>query len=225
MQYLPDLYVTCEECGGLRYNRQTLEIRFKGKSIGEMLQLRVDEAGALFDAVPRVRAGLEALHDVGLGYLTLGQSSTTLSGGEAQRVKLAAELGRPLHRAAGRSTSWTSRPPACISPTSTACSGSSTGWSTWGTPSSSSSTTSTSSPRPTGSSTSAPRPARPAAASSPWGRPPPSPPPPRATPDAPSFPHDGSSPAEIRANLKKRRESGPLDTVLYKGPVDLRSSS
>jgi excinuclease ABC subunit A len=95
MQYLPDLYVTCEECGGLRYNRQTLEIRFKGKSIGEMLQLRVDEALALFDAVPRVRAGLEALHDVGLGYLTLGQSSTTLSGGEAQRVKLAAELGRP----------------------------------------------------------------------------------------------------------------------------------
>ena len=95
MHYLPDLYVTCEECGGLRYNRQTLEIRFKGKSIGEILELRVDEALALFDAVPRVRAGLEALHDVGLGYLTLGQSSTTLSGGEAQRVKLAAELGRP----------------------------------------------------------------------------------------------------------------------------------
>jgi excinuclease ABC subunit A len=95
MQYLPDLYVTCEECGGLRYNRQTLDIHFKGKSIGEILGLRVDAALALFDAVPRVRAGLEALHDVGLGYLTLGQSSTTLSGGEAQRIKLAAELGRP----------------------------------------------------------------------------------------------------------------------------------
>src|SRR5262249_54429997 len=75
--------------------------RFKGKSIGEMLELRVDEALALFDAVPRVLAGLESLHDVGLGYLTLGQSSTTLSGGEAQRVKLAAELGRPSPAGAG----------------------------------------------------------------------------------------------------------------------------
>jgi excinuclease ABC subunit A len=95
MQYLPDLYVTCEECGGQRYNRQTLEVRFKGKSIGDVLEMRVDEALAFFDAVPRVLHGLGALHDVGLGYLTLGQSSTTLSGGEAQRVKLAAELGRP----------------------------------------------------------------------------------------------------------------------------------
>ncbi len=95
MNYLPDLHVTCEACGGKRYNRQTLEPRFKGKSIGDVLELRVDEAIALFDAVPRVLAGLEALRDVGLGYLTLGQSSTTLSGGEAQRVKLAAELGRP----------------------------------------------------------------------------------------------------------------------------------
>ncbi len=95
MQFLPDLYVTCESCNGLRFNRPTLEVRYKGHSIGSVLQLRVDEALPLFDAVPRVRAGLEALHDAGLGYVTLGQASTTLSGGEAQRVKLAAELGRP----------------------------------------------------------------------------------------------------------------------------------
>jgi excinuclease ABC subunit A len=94
MQFLPDLYVTCEECQGLRFNRATLEIRFKGLSIGEVLELRVDEALSVFDAHPRVLSGLSALHDVGLGYLTLGQSSSTLSGGEAQRIKLAAQLGK-----------------------------------------------------------------------------------------------------------------------------------
>jgi excinuclease ABC subunit A len=94
MQFLPDLFVICEDCQGQRFNRQTLEIRFKGKSIGEVLDLRVDEARAFFDAQPRVLPGLVALHDVGLGYLLLGQSSTTLSGGEAQRIKLAAELCR-----------------------------------------------------------------------------------------------------------------------------------
>jgi excinuclease ABC subunit A len=94
MQFLPDLFMICEECLGQRFNRQTLEIRFKGKSIGEVLELRVDEARTFFDAQPRVLPGLGALHDVGLGYLTLGQSSTTLSGGEAQRIKLAAQLGR-----------------------------------------------------------------------------------------------------------------------------------
>ena len=94
MHFLPDLFVVCEECRGKRFNRQTLEIPFKGKSIGDILDLRVDEARELFDAQPRVLPGLNALHDIGLGYLTLGQSSTTLSGGEAQRVKLAAELGR-----------------------------------------------------------------------------------------------------------------------------------
>src|SRR4029077_8408322 len=94
MNFLPDMYVRCETCGGLRFNRQTLEIRFKGRSIGEVLAMRVVEAMAFFDAQPRVRRGLESLNEAGLAYITLGQSSTTLSGGEAQRVKLAAELGR-----------------------------------------------------------------------------------------------------------------------------------
>ena len=142
MHFLPDLYVTCEDCRGQRFNRQTLEVRFKGKSIGDVLEMRVDEAREFFDAQPRVLPGLDALHDVGLGYVTLGQSSTTLSGGEAQRIKLAAELGR-RRRAAGPSTSSTSRRPASTSPTSTACSTSSTAWPTWATRSSSSSTTST----------------------------------------------------------------------------------
>jgi excinuclease ABC subunit A len=94
MNFLPDLYVRCEVCGGQRFNRQTLEVRFKGKSIGDVLEMRVDEARALFDAQPQVKRALDALHQAGLGYVCLGQSSTTLSGGEAQRVKLAAELGR-----------------------------------------------------------------------------------------------------------------------------------
>jgi excinuclease ABC subunit A len=94
MNFLPDLFVTCEECQGKRFNQPTLEVPFKGKSIGEVLQMRVDESRLHFQAIPRVLRGLDALHDVGVGYLTLGQSSTTLSGGEAQRVKLAAELGR-----------------------------------------------------------------------------------------------------------------------------------
>jgi excinuclease ABC subunit A len=95
MNFLPDLFVTCESCHGLRFNRATLEVTFKGKSIGEVLATRVDAARELFDAIPFVKRGLDALHEAGLGYVTLGQPSTTLSGGEAQRVKLAAELGRP----------------------------------------------------------------------------------------------------------------------------------
>lgn len=95
MQFLADTYVECPECRGLRFNRATLAITFKGYSIGQLLQTRIDEALPLFENVPKVFDGLTALHDVGLGYLTLGQSSTTLSGGEAQRVKLAAELVKP----------------------------------------------------------------------------------------------------------------------------------
>jgi excinuclease ABC subunit A len=95
MKFLPDLYVTCDVCRGKRFNQQTLEVTFKGKSIGDVLDLRVDEALEFFSAHRKILSGLNALHDVGLGYLTLGQSSTTLSGGEAQRVKLAAELSRP----------------------------------------------------------------------------------------------------------------------------------
>ncbi|RUL81421.1 excinuclease ABC subunit UvrA, partial [Tautonia sociabilis] len=94
MTFLPDLFIPCESCRGLRFDRATLECRYKGTSIGDVLAMRVEEARELFENVPRVARGLEALHEAGLGYVTLGQSSTTLSGGEAQRVKLAAELGR-----------------------------------------------------------------------------------------------------------------------------------
>jgi excinuclease ABC subunit A len=99
MHFLPDVYVQCEVCKGARYNRETLEVHYKGKSIAEVLDMTVNQALHFFENIPRIRGKLEMLRDVGLGYIRLGQSATTLSGGEAQRVKLAKELGK---RATGR---------------------------------------------------------------------------------------------------------------------------
>jgi excinuclease ABC subunit A len=94
MQFLPDVYVPCEVCHGARFNRETLQVRFKGKTIAEVLDTTVDQAVELFSAFPSMLRRLETLQDVGLGYVKLGQPATTLSGGEAQRVKLSRELSR-----------------------------------------------------------------------------------------------------------------------------------
>ena len=99
MHFLPDVYVTCETCNGARYNRETLEIKFKGKSIADILDMTVEDAQAFFKAVPSIREKMDALVRVGLGYIKVGQQATTLSGGEAQRVKLSKELSK---RSTGR---------------------------------------------------------------------------------------------------------------------------
>ncbi|MFS8612986.1 MAG: ATP-binding cassette domain-containing protein, partial [Planifilum fulgidum] len=102
MHFLPDVYVPCEVCKGKRYNRETLEIKYKGKNISDILEMTVEEALGFFKNIPRIKRKLQTLYDVGLGYMKLGQPATTLSGGEAQRVKLASELykrsnGRTLY--------------------------------------------------------------------------------------------------------------------------------
>src|SRR6201981_3564271 len=108
MHFLPDVYVTCDVCKGKRYNRETLEILFRGKSIADVLDMTVEEALEFFKAVPRVREPLKLLHRVGLDYIHVGQQATTLSGGEAQRVKLSKELSK---RATGRTLYILDEPP------------------------------------------------------------------------------------------------------------------
>ncbi len=164
MNFLPDVYVPCEVCKGKRYNRETLEVKYKGKNIWEVLDMTVEEAAEFFQAIPKIAKRLTTLADVGLGYVKLGQSSTTLSGGEAQRVKLATELSK---RSTGKTIYiLTSLPPVC---TPTMCGGSLTCSNCWwrpGTQCWSSSTIWTSSRRRTISSTWVRRAAPPAAPSS-----------------------------------------------------------
>ena len=181
MNFLPDVYVPCEVCHGARYNRETLEVHYKGKTIAEVLDMPIEEAADFFAAVPAISRHLQTLCEVGLGYVRLGQPATTLSGGEAQRVKLASELQKRStgpHRLRARRADH--RPALRGHPQAAA--GARPAWSTRATRCSSSSTTSTSSRPPTGSSTWVPRAARAAAWWSPRARPRTSRPTPRPTP-------------------------------------------
>jgi excinuclease ABC subunit A len=99
MHFLPDIYVPCEVCKGARYNRETLQVTYKGKTVSDILDMTVEEALHFFENIPPIKRKLQTLYDVGLGYMRLGQPATTLSGGEAQRVKLASELQRAVDRA------------------------------------------------------------------------------------------------------------------------------
>jgi len=94
MNFLPDVYIKCPDCYGQRYNRETLEVKYKGKNISEVLDMTINQAVEFFGSIPQIHQKLKTLQEVGLGYITLGQSSTTLSGGEAQRVKLSTELAK-----------------------------------------------------------------------------------------------------------------------------------
>lgn len=97
MHFLPDVYVPCEVCKGTRYNSETLEVEYKGKNISEVLDMTVEDAAKFFDAIPKIKRKLDTIIDVGLGYVTLGQPAPTLSGGEAQGMKLASELQQNGH--------------------------------------------------------------------------------------------------------------------------------
>ena len=126
MNFLPDVYIECEECKGTRYNRETLEVKYKGKSIAEVLDMTVEEAREHFQNIPAIRNKLDTLLGVGLGYIKLGQSSTTLSGGEAQRIKLTRELAK---RGTGRTIYLLDEPTTGC--TSTMSRSSSRCWTTW----------------------------------------------------------------------------------------------
>ena len=154
MNFLPDVYVPCEVCHGRRYNRETLEVHFKGKTIADVLDMPIEEAATFFAAVPAIARHLTTLVDVGLRYVRLGQPAPTLSGGEAQRVKLASELQK---RSTGRTVYVLDEPTTGLHfEDIRKLLGVLRDWSTRATPSSSSSTTSTSSRAPTGWSTWAP---------------------------------------------------------------------
>jgi hypothetical protein len=169
MNFLPDVYVPCEVCHGARYNRETLEVHFKGKTIADVLDMPIEEAAEFFAAVPAISRHLSTLNEVGLGYVRLGQPAPTLSAARRSGSSSSTELQK---RSTGRTIYVLDEPTTgCTSRTSASCSRSSRGWSTRATRSSSSSTTSTSSRAPTGSSTSAPRAASAAAWSSARARP------------------------------------------------------